>query len=136
MWGQTWKSLQKKGGGEAEVKSKHKVSIENILPNSCQTFACIDNVVLIHPHCSSRHLQSCKQKSAVSLCHIDYPHVFPQQHQVRWHPLSSFLNPLVMPIQRRRCKSERRHTWHAHDSVQSESGVGSGVGVGVIRKPV
>lgn len=100
MWGQTWKSLQQKrkkgrgregeeeeeedeekGGGEA----KHKVSIEYILPalpESCQTFAWVDNVVLIHPQRSSRHLRTCKQKSAVSLRHIDDPHVFPLRHQV------------------------------------------------------
>lgn len=57
-------------------KRKPKVRIENILLD-LQTFACIDNVVLIDPHGSSRHLQRCKQNSVVSLCHMGYTHVFP-----------------------------------------------------------
>lgn len=61
----------------AAVKSKYRVTIEDILSDLYQTFACFTNVVLLHSHRFSRHLRSCKQKSAVSLCHMDAPHVFP-----------------------------------------------------------
>lgn len=70
---------------EGGVKSKHKITIEKILPDSCQTFACITNVVSMHPRWFSRHLHRCKQKSAVSICHMDSPHVFSWKHQVCWH---------------------------------------------------
>lgn len=70
------KSKKQRWKKNAAVKRKYRETIEDILSDLYQTFACITNVVLPHSHCFSRHLRSCKQKSAVSLRHMDAPHVF------------------------------------------------------------
>lgn len=107
------------------LEIKHTVRIENILRDS-QTFACMDNVVLIDAPCSSRHLQRCKQNSVVSLCHMHCTHVFPWRIKCTGIP-KLFPKSSVMLIQRNSLQWHgAARTWLSPGRV--EAGVGGWLG--------